>query len=207
MDSDPNTEQNTNVSSQAAPAPVAPVAPAPVPAPAPAPTPVTPAPAVQATAPEAKKKNTGLIIAIVVGSLLVIGVIAYIVEKILFPSVVVGDWACTKYSNVSGTPSVEVILNKDGSYMYGEYGDIKNNHFSGKTYEATKLEKGIDLGGAVDYMIKFGPVTEYVSDGVKGDPSEHEVDDLEMIITEQSGKRQATAMHIHTYNTYSCEAK
>ena len=83
MDSDPNAEQNTNVNSQAAPAP--------------APTPVTPAPVVQTTAPEAKKKNTGLIIAIVVGSLLVIGVIAYIVEKILFPSVVVGDWACTPH--------------------------------------------------------------------------------------------------------------
>ena len=132
------------------------------------------------------------------------------VIKHLSASPVTGDWVCSKYSYYSGStsnsPTVEMVLNSDGTYMYGEYNNLSKNHYAGK-YSVTKVDKESTYLNSVTYKVKFDSITEFVADGVKGDPKDHELDTLEMEIVESAGKKQASAIFENTYSAFSCETK
>ena len=99
-------------------------------------------------------------------------------------SYVTGTWNCAKgtgSSNDRSNFSTTLKLKEDGTFTYGQYGDLKNNHYSG-TYTAEDEDKHTaDLNG-------------------RG------LSQMEMGITKTSDGKQAITMFTSTYNMYYCYA-
>lgn len=158
---------------------------------------------------EKKKTNMGLIIGcLLTGCVVVIVIIALIVllmNTIGGNSAVVGDWACTRYlysiNELSDSPTVMMKLKSDGTYMYGEYGNIEENHFAG-TYEARAVEKEGEY-----YELSFGPTQEFVLNGEQQSTAGRQMSDMEIGITVGGNGREATLIDEASYTTFYCKAE
>lgn len=117
-----------------------------------------------------------------------------------------GDWACQKYSTLSSgnNPTTRLILEKDGSFTYGQFNDIINNHYAG-TYLPTSLNKK-SQNGEVYYQIEFSPTTEFVKDGVAQDTTDRKMDTIEFAVADKNGSKEATMMFVNIGDIYYCTA-
>ena len=124
-------------------------------------------------------------------------------------SYVVGTWNCAKgtgSSNDRSNFSTTLKLKEDGTFTYGQYGDLKNNHYSG-TYTAEDEDKHTADGSYDYYMIDFD-TDEMVTDGEKEeDLNGRGLSQMEMGITKTSDGKQAITMFTSTYNMYYCYAE
>ena len=120
-------------------------------------------------------------------------------------NVVAATWNC-----ISGTGGSEktddmtfnttLELNEDMTFRYGPYGDLGNNHFSGK-YTYTDERKKIASGDYSYYMVEF------VTDEYKVDGEVQELNnlsDMEMGITQQTDGRGAITIFVSSNNMYYC---
>lgn len=161
---------------------------------------------------EKKNNNLGKKLALILTlSLLVVGVV--VAAFLLWPKMndgsVVGKWACYKLSwssnQLSDEPVNELVLNVDGSFVYGPYGDTKNNHFAGN-YTVSKEDKEASNGYEY-YEVEFGPTKEYYLDGVAQDTTGRQMGSMEMGVKNGIQGREATVIFEHNYNMYSCLAE
>lgn len=115
---------------------------------------------------------------------------------------IVGTWNCSNYNSRTSDYSITMKLNKDGSFIFGPYGDLTNNYAKGNyTYEELK-EKNETSEQYKYYTLQItAQQGDYVVDGVKQD----RVFDakFEMGITTAEPK-QALLMNYRTYQTYKC---
>ena len=159
-----------------------------------------------------KNNNSGKILALVlVLSLLVIGAIVAIV--LLLPKTsnnpVIGKWTCYIYSwyshEFSDEPVSELLLNADGSFMYGYSGDMADNHYAG---DYTVSEENKDSSNGYDfYKVEFGPVKEYYLDGVAQDITGKQMGNIEMSVKNSEKGKEATVIFEQNYYTYNCLAE
>ena len=133
-----------------------------------------------------KKKKFGLMIAVIlVGIIVVIALLATLpsraprdadegaTEAAAVPagkSYIAGMWNCAKGSgDIDNRNNREFFtafeLNDDGTFRYGKYGDLDNNHYAG-TY--TYIDEGrTGMGGDYRYYdVKF-KTSEFVVDGTE----------------------------------------
>lgn len=117
---------------------------------------------------------------------------------------VAGEYNCTDYMGNPGDYIATLHLNKDNTFLYGPYDDLKNNYAKG-TYSYTDLEKTNSAGNFKYFMVTFdGYDNEFIIDGK---PSERKFDSkMEIGITDNNGNREAAIMFTNTYNTYYCYA-
>lgn len=84
---------------------------------------------------ESKRKSKIIIFASSgIGFVVVVVVLAIVLPKIFVNNPIAGEWDCHKFSwsgDATDEPVNKLILNTDGSFMYGSYGDLNNNHFAG----------------------------------------------------------------------------
>ena len=166
----------------------------------------------EATADTAVKDDTKKTFAIVAGvSVLIVGVIVALL--LLLPRVsdgsVVGRWACYEYGwysdQLDDEPINELILNADGSFVYGPYGDTKNNHYAGDYVASRENKEASD--GYEYYIVEFGPTKEYILEGEVQDTTGRQMGVLEMGIKNGEKGREASVVFEHNYNTYYCLAE
>ena len=168
--------------------------------------PVTPTPtSTGAKNPSSKSKLPFILGGLALGAVAIVCVILLLFSP---SKKYLGDWGCYNYStyaDTNDTPTTRLILKKDGSFMYGDYKDITNNHYA-STYTAKQLDKK-STKGEVYYQINFAPTTEYIDGGVKQDTTGKQMDTLEMSITEEKGQKVTTMMFVNLGNIYYCTAK
>ena len=116
------------------------------------------------------------------------------------------------YNDVStdlpNKPSTELILNKDGSFTYGFYGQLEDNHVKGNSYSVTSEDKASSEGFDNFYIVKFGTITERVIAGKNKDTAETDpITEMEMGIKEENGKREAVIFFTNSYDMYYCYDK
>ena len=138
------------------------------------------------------------------------GLLAILSAAILLlstPKKYLGEWACQNYTDLidePNSPNIGFNLNEDGTFIYGQYGDLNNNHYSG-SYKAEKANKA-SQNGEVYYSITFSPTKEFIDDGVKQDTTDLQMDPLEMSVLEKNGKKEATIKFDNLGNIYYCTA-
>lgn len=130
------------------------------------------------------------------------GIINKIDPAIEKGSYVVGKWDCKNFNgNVSKMEASEyntsIVLNEDGTFQYGEYGDLSNNSFRGN-YTSEKEEK--DNPTYNYYALKFSNVSQKIN----GEETETQgLQPLEMGITKTNNGREAVASFSYG-NMYYC---
>ena len=103
-------------------------------------------------------KKTKILVGIIIGGVaIMIGILSWAVTRMLIANPIFGNWVCTSLENGL---KVELDLNSDGTFVYGDPYTIENNHLSGDEYEVIKGDDG-------KYVIKFGSTTEAVVNGEK----------------------------------------
>lgn len=165
-----------------------------------------------------KKKKIGIILNIV-ALILGIGTITFPKNNEFFSQLhneldystssnyVAGTWNCSKFdgtSSVGEAYTVTMKLNKDNSFVFGEYGDLSNNHAGGTyTFEDEKDKNESTNNGYKYFIINMsGDSNDYLIDGV----SQNRAFDakFEIGITSVDSKKQAILMNYYTYQMYSC---
>lgn len=119
---------------------------------------------------------------------------------------VAGTWNCSNFDGAGAEDdySVTMKLNKDNTFVFGEYGDLSNNHAGGKyTFEDEK-EKNENTSNGYKYFIlnMNGNSSDYVVDGV--DQNRSFDAKFEIGITSVNTKKQAVLMNYYTYQMYYC---
>ena len=172
---------------------------------------VTQSPQPQTAKSDSKKRNW-IIIGSVFGGIALVLLVVLLAVRFLSPdsSLVVGDWACHKFmygsSELSGEPTVMLQLKTDGTFVYGQYNDLANNHFAG-TYTAAPSNKiRTDLGYEY-YNLTFGPTTEYVLDGEKQSTDGRQMSNMEIGIISNGTVKEASLILESSYATYFCETE
>ncbi len=154
-------------------------------------------------------KNKKILIPVLVA---IIVVLVVVVAVLLFPKTkeeynpIAGEYDCTSLEGASSEYLVSIYLYKDGTFLYGPYGDLDNNHAKGNyTYEHEEDKDG-KVEGYTYYMVSFkGDAKDFISEGKSiGRDFESE---MEFGLTEENGKRQGVVMFLSTYNMYYCYAK
>lgn len=119
---------------------------------------------------------------------------------------VAGTWNCSKFdgTGVVGDYTITMKLNKDNSFVFGEYGDLENNHAGGTyTYEDEKEKNETVTNGYKYYTINItGKEGDYIIDGVQQDRIFE--GKFEMGITSVNAQKQAILMNYYTYQMYAC---
>ena len=117
-----------------------------------------------------------------------------------------GTWNCSKFSGTSeqGEYTITMKLNKDQSFIFGEYGDLNKNHAGGTyTYEDEKEKNENNPNGYKYYTLHLtGKNGDYIIDGVKQDRTFEAK--FEMGITSVNTQKQAILMNYGTYQMYYC---
>lgn len=142
-----------------------------------------------------KKGNKALgIILNFLSSFFILGTLDYEVNPIS------GEFRCKTSSQ--DKYSVELILSKNGDFLYGPYNDIENNHAKGK-YMYENEYKQTKNGKYSYYMVTFeGKNTDFIVDGK---PTHDFKNKMEIGITED--KKEAIIIFLNSYNIYYCENK
>ncbi len=119
---------------------------------------------------------------------------------------VAGTWNCSNFngSGADNDYSVTMKLNKDNTFLFGEYGDLSNNHAGGNyTFEDEKDKNENTTNGYKYFLINMnGNSNDYVVDGVSQNKSFDAK--FEMGITSVNTKKQAILMNYYTYQMYYC---
>ena len=118
---------------------------------------------------------------------------------------VAGTWNCasgTGSTTDRDNYSTTLKLNKDMTFKYGPYGDLKNNHYSG-TYTFKDEDKHTADGKYDYYMVDFD-TTEAVFDGEEDTDSGKGINQMEMGITKTEDGKQAITIFTSSYNMYYC---
>ena len=87
------------------------------------------------------KKKIAIFVGLGVGIVAILVVLAVALPKILSGNPIAGEWDCYKLSwsgDMTDEPVNKLILNANGSFIYGSYDNITNNHFAGDTYKYSK---------------------------------------------------------------------
>ena len=175
--------------------------------------------------PANKSSNTALIIVVVVLAVLFVGLpvgglflardyltsdegkktvnkVINLLENDLSENYVAGSWKC-KYSQSESTYSVGLELNEDGTFRYGQYGDLYNNSYSGTYTSEYEEEKRNTINGANYYIVKFHDVT-MKKDGVSEETLG--LQNLEMGIGRHEGgdKREAATAWTQSMDLMFC---
>lgn len=117
---------------------------------------------------------------------------------------VAGNYNCKSFGGTGESDDYTVTfkLNKDYTFIWGEYNNIEDNHYSG-TYTFEDEEKTNNSGDYRYFMITLN-VDEFIYDGEKQDiPSNASLKE-EFGITGVNTKKQGIIMNTGTYNMYSC---
>ena len=152
------------------------------------------------------KKKIAIFVGLGVGIVAILVVLAVALPKIFANNPIAGEWDCHKFSwsgDATDEPVNKLILNTDGSFMYGSYGDLNNNHFAGRTYEYKEKKKD-DASGFVSYTVEFGPTTEFVTNGIKQDTTGRQMSNMEIAVGVENGKKEAFVMLEDSYSMYLC---
>ena len=158
------------------------------------------------TSPKNSKRKAIIIGGIIGISLIIIAVITIIIIQ-KNSNEVSGRWACAKYSDETDAKeevSTSLVLNADGTYQFGDYNDLNNNHYAGK-YSYTREDKPNATEGINYYTISFDSIDEFVIEGKTRTTSENMLDKAEFDIN--SDKTQAILMFTSAYVAYFCENK
>lgn len=119
---------------------------------------------------------------------------------------VVGTWNCSNFDGTAtvGDYTITMKLNKDNSFVFGEYGDLDNNHAGGTyTYEDEKEKNETVTNEYKYYTINItGKEGDYIIDGVQQDRIFE--GKFEMGITSVNTQKQAILMNYYTYQMYAC---
>ena len=118
---------------------------------------------------------------------------------------VAGTWNCAKgtgSSNDRDNYSTTLKLKKDMTFIYGPYGDLTDNHYSG-TYTFKDEDKHTADGSYDYYMIDFD-TDEAVIDGEDETDSGKGLSQMEMGITKTKDGKQAITIFTSSYNMYYC---
>ena len=123
---------------------------------------------------------------------------------------VAGKYDCKPYSidynTVSDNYSISLYLEKDGTFTYGPYGDLEDNHAKG-TYEYTEDEDASSHDEHLRYyMIDFeADADDYLVDGI---PSDHDFkSQMEFAVGKKDGKKYGLLMFVTNYQTFMCYEK
>ena len=126
-------------------------------------------------------------------------------ERGISDNYIAGTWNCaggTGSKNDRDNFSTTLELNKDMTFRYGKYGDLKSNHYSG-TYTFKDEDKHTADGNYDYYMVDFN-TTEAVFDGVKDTDPNKGISQMEMGITKTDDGKQAITIFTSSYNMYYC---
>lgn len=119
---------------------------------------------------------------------------------------ITGTWNCSKFdgSGADKDYSVTMKLNSDKSFVFGQYGDLSNNHAGGTyTFEDEKTKNENTSNGYKYFLIDMtGNSDDYIVDGVKQDRSFNAK--FEIGITSVNTKKEAILMNYYTYQMYYC---
>lgn len=118
---------------------------------------------------------------------------------------VAGTWNCapgTGSTDDHDNFTTTLELNDDMTFRYGQYGDLRNNHYGG-SYTFEDENKKNPSGDYSYYMVTFD-TDEFVMDGEDQDTSEVNLSKMEMGITRTSEGKSAIMMFVSTYNMYYC---
>ena len=157
-----------------------------------------------------KSKNSKVLLWILIPVILLIVAIAVIVLANSLSSAgnaVVGDWKCKGFDGTGESEDyrTRIQLNSDGTFVYGAYDNLKDNHYAG-TYTVTDLEKENFTKDYKYYLVEFGETTEYIYDGEYQDVTGRQMSKMEMGITNLDDKRGAITIFYSNYNMYYCYA-
>lgn len=172
-----------------------------------------------------KKKKTGIILNIVAMVIriatIVIGAIFLVINPEFLNSLyneldystsdnyVAGTWNCSKFDGTGtvGEYTVTMKLNKDNSFVFGEYGDLTNNHAGGTYTFEDETEKNETVTNGYKYFIinLNGNEEDYIIDGVL--QNRIFAGKFEMGITSLNTKKEAILMNYYTYQMYYCYAQ
>ena len=125
-----------------------------------------------------------------------------VVERETSNNYVEGKYNCKSFDGTvsNGSYIVRFELNKNHTFIWGKYGDVKNNYVKG-TYNFTDLHKINNSGDYKYYNIKLNG-EEYYNEGKKQD--EKYTSEYEFGITGVNTKKQGILMNVKTYNMYYC---
>ena len=119
---------------------------------------------------------------------------------------IAGTWNCKPYNGNEEDEeyTIKMILNKNKTFVFGDYDDLSNNH-AGGTYT---FEKEIDKNKQVQNIYKYfivnlnGNENDYYIDG-KAQNKEFK-GKFEFGITSVKTKKQGILMNYNSYNMYYC---
>lgn len=158
-------------------------------------------------------KNIWIVLGSVLGGLVLIAVIVASIIPLLNTSgdnLFVGNWGCTRYmyssNDFRSSPTTMMQLKNDGTFVYGQYGDLENNHFAG-TYTATPSNKTDVASGYRYYNLTFGSTTEFVQNGNAQSTEGRRMDNMEIGIIEYKDSKEATLISESSYTTYYCKSE
>ncbi len=160
----------------------------------------------------------GIISIVIIGIYVVIGILEIFTDSEVLnrlyneldystsDNYVAGTWNCSNFdgSATVGEYTITMKLNKDNSFVFGEYGDLDSNHAGGTyTYE-DEVDKNETVTNEYKYYIinLNGEMGNYVIDGVKQDRAFQ--GKFEMGITSVNAQKQAILMNYYTYQMYAC---
>ena len=115
---------------------------------------------------------------------------------------IAGKYNCKSFSG-SGESSnyiVRLELNRNNTFLWGKYGDTKNNYVTG-TYTFSDLEK-TNASGEYKYYSLNLTGEEFYENGVKQDTPY--ASEYEFGITAKNTKKHGVIMNVKTYNMYYC---
>lgn len=118
---------------------------------------------------------------------------------------VTGEYYCTGVDSNTDKYLITLHLNKDNTFLYGPYGDLKNNYAIG-TYIYEDEHKTNGNREYKYYMVTMeGPKEDFI---INGSSSENDFNSkMEFGITSKNGKKQGVIMFVNTYNMYYCYEK
>ncbi len=115
-----------------------------------------------------------------------------------------GNYNCKRFSGEGESDEYAITLNlkPDYTFLYGPYGNTKNNYAKG-TYSYEYQEKENNTTNYNYYMITFkGDAEDYIVDGKTQDHDFYSK--MEFAVTTKDNKRQGLLLFVSNYNMYYC---
>lgn len=145
------------------------------------------------------KKVSGLIISFYT-MFFVLGIAIAVSEMKQNP--IAGKYDCTGVDSNTDEYIVSLYLENDGTFTYGHYDKLENNHAKGTyTYEDEKKENY--SGDYSYYMVSFnGDKKDFIIDGKSSEKDFNSK--MEIGITKNKNKKEAVIIFLNSYNMYYC---
>ncbi|MDO4753310.1 MAG: hypothetical protein Q4A36_03725 [Candidatus Saccharibacteria bacterium] len=159
------------------------------------------------TSPKTNKRKIIIVCGIISVILAIIVTIAIVVVQ-KNSNQISGKWACAKYSQDTDTKdeiSTYLVLDADGTYTFGDYNNLNDNHYAGKYSYSDDKDKTDSTSGISYYNVSFDTIDEFVIEGKPRTSSENMLKKAEIGIRQD--KTQLVLVFISTNITYLCENK